>query len=80
MKLKLIEIPIFVMAILIALVSVGKNVDHSSRVSLSMPSIKEMATCKSNNNCIVTERFTREIKSDFNPIKEIKTFLRKKMY
>lgn len=80
MKLKLIELPIFVMTIFIALVLVGKNVDHTSRTSLSMLSLKELSTCKSNKSCIVTEGIANEIKSNLNPLKEIKTFIRKKMY
>ncbi|EMI5492755.1 hypothetical protein REJ26_003935 [Providencia stuartii] len=80
MKLKLIEIPIFVMVISIALVLVGKNIEHTSKTSLSMLSLKEINTCKREKQCITTGKITGGIKSDLNPIKEIRTFIRKKIY
>lgn len=80
MKQAFYEVPMFIAVILIALIIMGKDFNKTSGSYLSSITIHEISTCIDVNKCISQSRLSDERKNKSNPLKEIKTFLRQKIY
>ncbi|GAB1439425.1 hypothetical protein MASR2M36_21970 [Providencia sp.] len=80
MKKAFYEVPIFIVLLLIALVFMGKNFNKSPSISLSNLTLNEIATCTDVSRCVQHVRVPDEKKNRMTPLKEIKTFLRQKIY
>lgn len=80
MKKAFYEVPIFIVLLLIALVFMGKNFNKSPSISLSNFTLNEIATCTDVSRCVQQVRVPDEKKNRLTPLKEIKTFLRQKIY
>ncbi|WP_369310819.1 hypothetical protein [Providencia rettgeri] len=80
MKQAFYEVPIFIVVILIALIMMGKDFNKTSSIHFSGISINEISTCTDVNKCISQARLSDERKNKLSPLKEIKTFLRQKIY
>ncbi|MCL0000777.1 hypothetical protein MKT39_016740 [Providencia rettgeri] len=80
MKQVFYEVPLFIVAILFALIFMGKDFNNSPSVSLSTLTLNEVSTCVNVDSCISQVRITREGNKKLNPVKEIKAFLRHKIY
>lgn len=80
MKQVFYEVPLFIVAIVFALIFMGKDFNNSSSVSLSTLTLNEVSTCVNVDSCISQVRITREGNKKLNPVKEIKAFLRHKIY
>lgn len=80
MKQAFYEVPVFIAVILIALIIMGKDFNKTSGIDLSSITINEISTCIDVNKCISQARLSDERKNKSNLLKEIKTFLRQKIY
>lgn len=80
MKQAFYEVPIFIVVILIALIIMGKDFNKTSGIHFSNITINEVATCTDVNKCISQARISDERKNKLSPLKEIKAFLRQKIY
>jgi hypothetical protein len=80
MKQAIYEVPIFIAVILIALIIMGKDFNKTSSVHFSNIAINEIATCTDINKCISQAQLSDERKRKLSPLKEIKTFIRQKIY
>ncbi len=80
MKHAFYEVPLFIVAIALALIFIGKDFNNTSTVSLSPLKLNEISTCANITNCISQIRTTNEENEKLNPVKQIKTFLRHKIY
>lgn len=80
MKQAFYEVPLFIVAIALAFIFMGKDFNNSPSVSLSTLALNEVSTCVNVDNCISQVRTTREGNKKLNPVKEIKAFLRYKIY
>lgn len=80
MKQAFYEVPLFIVAIALVLIFMGKDFNNSPSVSLSTLALNEVSTCVNVDNCISQVRTTREGNKKLNPVKEIKAFLRYKIY
>ncbi|EMN4128378.1 MULTISPECIES: hypothetical protein [Providencia] len=80
MKLQLIELPIFVTVILISMFLMGKNFSPSKKMLMPTLSFNQLAENTHTRNGIENERIKDEFKKNLKPIKEIKAFIRQKIY
>ncbi|WP_353243124.1 hypothetical protein [Providencia sp.] len=80
MKQAFYEVPIFIAVILIALIIMGKDFNKTSGIHFSNITINEISTCTDVNKCISQARLSDERKNKSSALKEIKTFLRQKIY
>ncbi|AWS51984.1 MULTISPECIES: hypothetical protein [Providencia] len=80
MKQVFYEVPLFIVAIVFALIFMGKDFNNSPSVNLSTLTLNEVSTCVNVDSCISQVRITREGNKKLNPVKEIKAFLRHKIY
>ncbi|MDI7238393.1 hypothetical protein QML68_01595 [Providencia huaxiensis] len=79
MKQAFYEVPLFIVAIALALIFIGKDFNNRPVVSLSTITLNEIPTCVDVNNCISQVRATNAKNKKLNPVKEIKAFLRHKI-
>ncbi|APG50393.1 TPA: hypothetical protein U2M28_004087 [Providencia stuartii] len=80
MKLQLIESTAFVTVIFISMILIGKNFNLPKESLFPAVSINEIHACTKIKSCIANEKITKEVKNGTNPMKEIKTFIRQKIY
>ncbi|HDN2512104.1 TPA: hypothetical protein RG647_RS09465 [Providencia rettgeri] len=80
MKQAFYEVPMFIAVILIALIIMGKDFNKTSGIYPSSITTNEISTCIDVNKCISQSHLSDERKNKSNLLKEIKTFLRQKIY
>lgn len=80
MKQAFYEVPLFIAAIVFALIFIGKDFNKTPTASLSTFTLNEISTCVNVNNCISQVRIANEGSNKLNPVKEIRSFLRHKIY
>ena len=80
MKQAFYEIPIFIAVILIALMFMGKDFNKAPVIHLPSLTINEISTCTDVDKCISQARLPVERKTKLSPLKEIKSFIRQKIY
>lgn len=80
MKSQVIDVLFFGIILFISMILMVNNFNQPSKITLPNIELNEMTTCLDVTNCINNTRSVYESQKEFNPIKEIKNFIRKKMY
>lgn len=80
MKQAYIEIPGFIVVILIAFMLLGENFNKSTVVNFVDLKATEIVSCTEVKKCISENKVLKERKNKPDPIKDIKDFLRQKIY
>lgn len=80
MKSQVIDVLSLGVILFISLILMINNYNQPSKITLPNIELNQMTTCLDVTNCIKNKRSLYESEKQINPVKEIKNFIRKKMY
>lgn len=79
MKKAFIEVPLFFMIIFIAVTLMGTNLSKP-QIKIGNLTFNEMSICTDTNKCQLNDHVLVSNNDGINLVKEIRSFLRKKLY